>query len=113
MVFQSEVDAYEIAMKNEELSKLVPHFYGPVLIGRLEGAREEVAHDKAYSMEFIEGDFRKIGTVNSSEKMRIVKLFRKHGINHVIDSSVIMNEENQIIKVVDFATKEFELLHED
>ena len=42
---------------------------------------------------------------------KIIKsLFYETGINYLIDSSVAVNSNNEIIKVIDFAIEEFEVL---
>ncbi len=63
-------------------------------------------------MSFEEGRFQKIGEYNveAKERERIYSLFKKNKIEYLKDSSVILNNNNRIIRVIDFAVKEFEIL---
>jgi len=108
-VFNSEVKAYEIAVKNEELSCLVPAFYGKLKVTQLNGSNENFIPEYAYEMEYIKGRFVKLALINSEERVRITKLFSKYGINYMVDASVLLNDLNKVIKIIDFSKTEHEL----
>jgi len=115
-VFNSEIEAYGIATSNPELKNLVPNFYDKVKCEKIEDeSGNDISinfHlDLAYKMEKIEGIFKKIGPLPSKLKDPLITLFKSAGIKHVIDSSVILNNKNQITCVIDFAVKEYELYH--
>ncbi|MEH6503790.1 MAG: hypothetical protein V7682_07830 [Cycloclasticus sp.] len=112
-VFKSEVKAYEIAMRQDEIRSLVPLFHGEVHIDKLENATETFHRDMAYAMSIEQDMFVKIGVIDSFERTRITELFRKFGINYTKDASVLLNDENEVVKIIDFATEEFELWHQE
>jgi hypothetical protein len=40
-------------------------------------------------------------------------LFRRHGINHLIDASVVLDDYGKVRSVIDFAVKEYELVYDE
>lgn len=70
------------------------------------GVREFTA---LFELEFVDCHFQKAAEVATlEERDRIMRLFRKHGIKHVSDISVCI-QNGRISKVIDFATREVEL----
>ncbi|KAB7703682.1 hypothetical protein GBN33_00035 [Plesiomonas shigelloides] len=65
----------------------------------------------SYSMEFIDGNFRKLGEINSLEAERVSKLFSDHGINYTSDSSAVLDSNGKVFKLIDFALEYFEVWH--
>ena len=110
-VFNSEVKAYKIAMLHNELKVLVPEFYGTINIDKLTGCKEEFSEEKAYVMSRVKDSFIKIGEyiVSDSERVRIKSLFGNYGIKYLTDASVVLDDNNIITKVVDFAVEEYRL----
>ena len=47
--------------------------------------------------------------INEAEKCKLITNFNDVGINYIKDSSVIIDETNQIKYIIDFAEKEIEL----
>ena len=112
-VFEAEVEAYEIAAASNELKDLVPIFYGQKKIEEIldsEGTNiiNEFYGSLAFEVEFISGNFIKIGKIQPDEKRRISKLFSKEGIMHTNDASVLL-KDNKVIKVIDFSKEEHQL----
>lgn len=111
-VYKSEVKAYEIASARNEMAEFIPQFYGPVTIGKI---FDEMGNDissqyelnLAYQMKKIEGDFIK----HDCTFEEIGELYRRNGICHLSDTSVVLGEEGKICYVIDFAVEEFVLEH--
>lgn len=113
-VFKSEVKAYELAQASERVKSLVPNFYGEVIIDNVLDEDGNDISDRfylsmAYTMSFEEGTFRKISLVSEIEYNRIRADFVGLGINYFKDSSVTVDKNGSINKIIDFATQEFEL----
>jgi len=109
-VFNAEVDALKKAAVADELTTLVPEFFGlctDVKILDREGndVTGEVYPDLAFEAEFLDGNFQKNAIAEEGERERVFALFRNHGINHVIDTDVTV-EGGSITKVIDFAVQE-------
>jgi hypothetical protein len=109
-VFKSEMRAYEIALKADDLKVLVPSFFGQspgsaVVDKDGNDATSEFYPDLAYELEYIPQQFEKIGVIPQPEMERIQKMFRDRGINHVIDMSVQV-ESGRVLKAIDFAIEE-------
>ena len=114
--FNSEVDAYEIIQKNKDLSKFIPKFYGKVLVDKIISENGEDLSNRfflnyAYKMEYIEGHFTKHGRNRS--RCNVLKSFIAAGVHCVADCSAIFDDNGNPIKIIDFATEEFELRHQD
>jgi hypothetical protein len=112
-VFGAETEAYKIASCCEELTALVPAYFGSIqglkiVDGEGKDVSSEFYPDIAFEAEFVDGFFQKIATVPASESRRICDFFRKRGIFHMSDSCVCLKDA-KIMKVIDFATKEFEV----
>jgi hypothetical protein len=104
-VFNTEIQAYEIASKHSELSALVPAYFGPcdvpdVVDGANANVSNEFHSDLAFEAEFVECFLQPPNT----EQARIDALFGRYGIHYVTDASVCL-EEDAIRKMIDFATK--------
>jgi len=111
-VFKSEVEAYTIANKHQELHTLVPDFFGSIQCTQvLDAAGNDISHDfhlsLAYKMKKVEGEFIKLGIKDA--KLRAI--FNEAGIGHTIDASVLLDGES-VKCVVDIATQEHELWHQ-
>jgi len=111
--FKSEVDAYNIICKNQELQNYIPKFYGQISIDKIIDKNGIEISDKyyleyAYEMEFIEGTFRKYG--NNYTTCNILKAFIEEGVANMKDCSAII-KDGKPIKIIDFSTEEFELSH--
>jgi len=109
-VFNAEVEAYKIAMKSDDLKKLVPEFFGArtgLIIMDKDGTdvTNEFYPNLAFEAEFVPGEFRKISFAPESEQKQVMELFRSHGINHAIDASITLEGE-KIRKLIDFAIRE-------
>jgi hypothetical protein len=116
-VFEAETAAYQIASTTSELKDIVPAYFGiraglTVVGADGKDVTNEFYRDLAFEAEFVNCSFEKISASSPDEHRRVVALFRKHGIKHVIDASVCL-EDGHISKVIDFATKEVELWHKD
>lgn len=115
-VFGSEYSALEIAQADKHLRQLVAAPFNRTSISEVldehgKCISEHFYLDLAFEAEFIDGDFTKIGNAfNASNNLEIQQMFRKAGIKHTLDAQVKVID-NKIVKVVDFATKEVELLH--
>ncbi len=112
-VFKSEVCAYRIAQIDQKLHSLVPNFLGEVVVEQITDAKgvdisPQFYLDIAYQMEKIEGDFVKIGSIPANIVKPVASVFKSAGIHHICDASVTI-QDRCIVKVVDFATKEYEL----
>lgn len=109
--FESEVLAYNIAIKNDDLKKYIPNFYGKC--EEIEKIHSEDGEDIsnqyylncAYTMEYIDDKFMKNNCylVDQKNKEEIFKLFKDSEIMYLIDSSVSINHGGQIVCVIDFA----------
>jgi hypothetical protein len=113
-VFESEVAAYKIAVENNDLVKLVPKFYGCVSVTQiLDSTGQDISNeyelDYAYQMERVNGDFQKHGCYSTP----VGELFYSVGIKHLSDTSLIYDDHENIICVIDFALKEHILEHKN
>jgi len=113
-VFEAEVNAYEIASKDSELRELVPAYYGTcsgltIVDGAGTNVTQEFYSDIAFEAEFIDCDFQKLAVASRDEQARVMQLLGRKGIRHVIDTSVCLDENGQIRKMIDFAMREIEL----
>jgi hypothetical protein len=113
-VFEAEVKAYEIASEDRELRELVPAYYGTrsgltIVDGTGTNVTQEFYSDLAFEAEFIDCDFQKLGVASRDEQARVMRLLGGKGIRHVIDTSVCLDENGQIRKIIDFALREIEL----
>lgn len=113
-VYESEYTAYELAGKDKEASQLVPEFYGkPDIEKIIDEDGNDITHkyytDLAFSMSYEEGLFVKFSQVNNDERNRVLKIFNSIGIRYLTDCSVLINNSGKVVKVIDFATQEFEV----
>ncbi|ENW94407.1 hypothetical protein [Acinetobacter dispersus] len=115
-VYSSEVEAYKLVQNSDELKKITPKFYGEVNISSIHDQfgndlSPSFYLDKAYKMEYIEGVFIDFGSgsMDTDERLKLINLFKEDGIEHITDSSVILEEGKKIKYIVDFAKEEFEL----
>jgi len=117
-VFESEVSAYEIASSVPALQRLTPAYYGKVAVRDvLDGQGRSIANllflDYAYQMDFVSGPFHKIGCMLPACYETLEGSFRTHGIFHTKDASVVLDETSNVLCVIDFAVREYELFHDD
>ena len=115
-VFESECSAYYKAQQYESIKSLVPQFYGKIIVGSILDKNgidvtENYFTEFSYSMEFIDGNFRKLGEINRLEAERVSKLFSAHGINYTSDSSAVLDSNGKVFKLIDFALEYFEVWH--
>lgn len=108
--FESENDAYSKACATMELEALVPQLHGkPETFAVIDGDGTNVSNefylDFTLELDFIEGEFRKIGEAGADERKRIMDLFMANGVHYVSDASAII-EDGKIVKVIDFGIKE-------
>jgi hypothetical protein len=113
-VFKAEITAYEIASKDRELNELIPAYYGTcsgLTIVDVTGKNvtQEFYPDLAFEAEFIDCDFQKLAVATRVEQARVIKLLQTKGIRHVIDTSVCLDQNGRIRKIIDFAMQEIEL----
>jgi hypothetical protein len=112
-VFLAETEAYGIASSSAELKNLVPGFFGScenqtIIDGAGTDVTGEFYPGLTFELEFVDCHFQKAAEVATlEERDRIMRLFRKHGIKHVSDISVCI-QNGRISKVIDFATREVE-----
>lgn len=110
-VAQWEMDAYKLANSDPELRKLVPAFYGQVdaeqfrvvYKGHVACSITPLA-GCAFEMERLTPLPVKSGPLPEP----LVRLFQAAGIHYTTDVSILKNDKNEVIRVVDFQTK-----HED
>ena len=107
--FLSEVAAYKILSSNLKLNKYIPKFYNTLKIEKIidrdgKDISENYYLDFAFKMEFIEGTFTKYSAGYSA--CEILNKFVESGVKYVKDCSVIVDDNNQPIKIIDFATHE-------
>jgi hypothetical protein len=112
-VFNSETDAYQKAQNCSEAKLLTPHYYGKVKITQIIDSEGMDISDQyhihlAYMMSYESGSFSKLGFAPKDEQLRIKRIFTKIGVNFMQDSSVTLSSDNVVIKVIDFAVKEYE-----
>lgn len=117
-VFRSEIDAYDLAASSTEISSLVPgnfQIVNPrnILDNHGVNVTDEFFPDLAFQVDLVEGYFHKIGVIDSAEASRVQQLFRRAGIYHTSDMSVTVGTEGCIRKAIDFATVEYELMHDE
>ncbi len=113
-VFKSEVEAYNIASKIKELRILIPHFYGQITCSRITNEKGldisgEFYLNYAYQTKRVFGSFRKFGDIPREKTQSVQDLFRLAGINYVLDSCVLLGDNDEITCIIDFATKEYVL----
>lgn len=111
-VFNSEILAYEIACRDENIQFLVPGHYRRLdtqaVIDKYKTTTNLVHPDLGFEMEYIEGNFCKIAMAPEPEGASVKSLFYKAGIRHLSDMSFIMRG-CKIDKVIAFAVEEIEL----
>lgn len=111
--FQTEIDAYAIASKADELIPLVPTYFGPRL-GQIvtdSGSNDvtsEFYPNLAFEAEFVSCSFQDFINASSEEQEKIRDLFGRYRIFSLNDSSICL-KDGKIVKVIDFATKPQEL----
>lgn len=109
-VFESEVEAYELASTNNELRKYIPQFYGRAsILGIVNYLGTDISNefelDCAYQMQKVSGDFIKCRVSDASQE--IAQLFISSGIKHISDTSLVLDEGNNIRYVIDFAAQKY------
>jgi quinolinate synthase len=112
-VFLSETNAYLKAQKCSKAKLLTPHYYGKVKITRIIDSKGMDISNKyhmnlAYKMSYESGCFSKLGYAPEKEQLRIKEIFTNIGVNFMQDSSVILSSDKVVIKVIDFAVREYE-----
>lgn len=117
-VFKAEVDAYGLAASSAVVSDLVPENFrrcSPerVINNQGQDVTGEFFIDLAFEANFVEGVFKKIGAICSAEASRVRRLFQDAGIHHTNDMSVTVDSGGVILKGIDFATEEHELMHDE
>lgn len=118
-VFKAEIDACRLAKKDSEVAPLVPdHFKvccAPQIIIDKDGndISGEFIPGLAFEMEYIDAHFQKFGSIGGKEAERVRALFNQAGILHTTDMSVCLGEDGRVLKAIDFAIEEHELLHRD
>ena len=116
-VFKAEVEAYGLAMKSPVLTGLIPGDFrlcDPQQIIDMQGqdVSGEFFTDLVFETDLVEGTFQKIGSLGSDEAFRVRRMFFDAGIRHTNDMSVTLSADGVIVKAIDFAVQEHELMHE-
>jgi len=117
-VFRAEADAYRLARSSAEVSVLIPGNFRIYTLGQVtdkhgQDVTDEFFPDFAFETDFVEGCFHKIGGIGGTDASRVHQLFHEAGIHHTIDMSVTFNADGIIVKAIDFATEEHELMHDE
>ena len=110
-VFDAEVEAYHRARAVPAVSELVAGGFRPCsvpLVVDKDGndVTSEFFPDLAFETDFVPGEFRKIGSIDSVEAERVRRLFHEVGIEHTLDMSVTLDPDGRIVKAIDFAITE-------
>lgn len=114
-VFNAEVDAYEIATKHNDASSFLPRYYGIQKINKIviDGydVTSEFHLDLAYAMSFEKGHFKKIRDYDVSPFSRdnVMSYLHSIGVMHVSDASVTIDNNGNILKIIDFAIREYSM----
>ncbi len=120
-VFESELEAYNLAQKSEVLLKHTPTFYGQVNFDNVFMGQQNVTNHYlkgcCFEMEYVPGICVKLENLKYNDQLiqhleqslkfdlkTILSEFYKLDIAYVYDSSVIYN--SQTFVVIDFATKD-------
>lgn len=115
--FDTECDAYEIALKHPSILLHVPHFYGRVEISDVldQEGNSVACHyllDCCYAIEYLDGDDVKLGSYSDEDippHLRdFIMAMQAVGIAYVKDASVFMPDDAEGFKIIDFATREVE-----
>ena len=112
--FKAEAEAYKKANDSCMLSKLIPGGFRSLVgctISNRDGSEvtEQYFEDCAFKVDFVPGNFIKIGRIDSNVARQVCQLFHQEGIRHTKDMSVTLDNQNRVIKAIDFATVEYEL----
>lgn len=115
-VFKAEVDAYGLAASSADVSDLIPGNFQLYILERIndkqgQDVTGEFFPDLAFETDFVEGYFLKIGAIGSADRLRVRRLFQEAGIHHTTDMSVTVGPNGSILKGIDFAKEEHELMH--
>ena len=113
-VLQAEKDALKMAQGHDTLVRYVA---APILELPLAGVMDrdgrdvtaEFYEDAGFEAAYVEGTFYKIGDVAASNWHQLSHAFRAAGIRHLLDSSVTLDSDGNVTKVIDFATHQMEL----
>jgi hypothetical protein len=115
--FKSQIDAYEIARKNEFLAAHTPAYFGLAEVAAVQdGAGNDVSHEYrlrcCYVVQQLNGSDEKLDP-QSDDAPEHVKMFvqqcRAVCINYVHDASVFHRANPDAFMVIDFATREIEM----
>ncbi len=109
----SEIKAYELAKAEKKLSCYIPRFYNSIPLEKIEDEAgndlsDQYFLDVNYKMEFIKGEFIKIGNFQNEKTKKLCQAFIDIGIKHIEDASVVLDSDGKIKKVVDFSIEYFE-----
>lgn len=116
-VYQSEVEAYEIVQLHPRLVELTADFFGRCSVAKVfdeHGAdiSDRFLLDCGLELELLSGPFPKIGSCfGSTNRNEVERAFNDAGIRHTSDAGVMLDDQRQIIKIIDFATVEYERFH--
>lgn len=113
-VFDAEAEAYKRALAVPAVADLVPGGFRPRHVHQVvdkdgNDVTSEFFPDLAFETDFVPGEFRKIGLVDSVEAARVCRLFHEAGIEHTLDMSVTLETDGRIVKATDFAVTELAL----
>lgn len=111
--FKYETDAYEISSANDELKGYIPRYYGKLGDQKIV---DQNGNDQSglflsncgYETEFINKQFYGIHEASEQERKKINNLFSKYDITYLLDASVCLSDNDEILKIIDFATREEE-----
>ncbi len=112
-IYNAEIEAYKIAMNSTTLKPFVPGQFKrcenqKIVDGNGLFCSSLFFEDCAYEIEFVRGDFVKVGALGTPEARALIRAFKNEGINHTSDMSVVLDDDEKILKAIDFATQEFE-----
>ena len=116
-VFNAEVDAYCRAKLSPDVLKIIPgnfmRYEKEVKV--VDGLGMDVTSgfypNFAYSTDYVRGHFFKFSGLQGSNASNVRALFKSVGIDFTADMSVTVDDSNNILKAVDFATEEYVLSH--
>jgi hypothetical protein len=113
--FNSEVEAYQIAMEVDAIRPLIPKFHGPVVVDQVLDENDTDISDRylldcCYAIDFVEGGppakFAPEVAAQHPHLQALTAAFAANGINYWHDGAVFNPANPAMTKVVDFALKD-------
>lgn len=116
--FASQSQAYEIAMQCASIRNHVPQYFGHVEVSGVWDAdgkdvSDQYLLDCCYEVKYIRGEEVKLAVYRSGgtppHLVECVKAMLAAGIRYTLDASVLIADDADRFKIIDFATREIEL----